>query len=139
MAMHRVFGAADPSRDYTQEHSVYALLLNAQGCLALREMQLLGCLQTRSAEAELLLLAHLQQQYQLDARILWHLAETETYLDTADGQGFLQFSSFYLAELERPAAFSQALQWLTPATALSQLPEGRHRWVIEHFSPYLIP
>lgn len=138
MAMHHVFGAPDPRCRYTPVHSVYALLLNAQGCLALTPGSLPGTALPASEQAEQTLQSYLQQDYTLDVRILWHLANTESYSPPAAAR--LEHSAFYLAELEAPAAMPpEHLQWLAPPAALAQLPDGPQRWAIERFSPYLTP
>jgi hypothetical protein len=137
MAMHHVFGAPDPQRRYTPVHSAYALLLNAQGCLALTTGSLPGTALPAPEQAEQRLQAYLQQDYTLDVRILWHLATTESYSQPAAAR--LEHSAFYLAELEEPAGTAEQLQWLAPPAALAQLPDGPQRWAIERFSPYLTP
>lgn len=138
MAMHHVFGAPDPGRRYTPVHSVYALLLNAQGCLALTPGSLPGTPLPDPEQAEQKLQVYLQQDYTLDVRILWHLANTEAYSSAEAAR--LDHSAFYLAELDSPAESpATSLQWLAPPAAMAQLPDGPQRWAIERFSPYLTP
>lgn len=138
MPLQTSFGNQEPERQYQLRPSVYALLLDEQGCLAVVEAPegffLPGGGIEAGESAQEAVLREIGEETGQGAHLLWHLAEADQYIDT-----WLKRSSFYLAELDpEPEAQGEFLvHWLIPEQAQARLTYESHRWMVERFAPYL--
>lgn len=138
------FGAQDARREYSLRPSVYALLLDEQGLLAVVQTPngafLPGGGIEKGESASEALLREIREETGHDAHLLWELAEADQYVDSRRKfKGYLKRSLFFLAELDRVenAQPEFELLWLPPTQAQSTLLYESQKWVIKRFAPYL--
>lgn len=138
MPLQTAFGDYRPDCQYQLRPSVYALLLDTAGCLAVVEAPggyfLPGGGIEAGESAQDAVLREIGEETGQGAHLLWHLAEADQYIDD-----WLKRSSFYLAELdpEPDGRGEYRVHWLSPERAVGQLTYESHRWMVEHFAPYL--
>ncbi|PKL76742.1 MAG: hypothetical protein CVV27_08735 [Candidatus Melainabacteria bacterium HGW-Melainabacteria-1] len=139
MPLETSFGTCEPDRDYQLRPSVYALLLDQMGHLAVVEAGeghyfLPGGGIEAGESASEAVLREISEETGQGAHLLWHLAEADQYIGP-----WLKRSSFYLAELDpEPGAQGEyTVHWLSPEQAQTRLSYESHRWMVERFAVYL--
>lgn len=152
MPIQEIFGAPEPQREYRLRPSVYAILINPEGQIALVQAVsqtgpryfLPGGGLEQNERPEEALLREIHEETGYGAHILWHLAAADQYVPAQNpAQGWLKRSQFYLAETDGPPETEgeYPVLWLNPDEAQEKLNQNgshqSHGWVLSRFSPYL--